>query len=318
MSVIETAQTASSRKPDRWVFLMRWWPWLLLLFMGNVWGFSFSLAKIAVNGGGNPMGIAYWQALLGGLLLIGLSLVIRKPIPVNRDTVILYSLCGLLGTAVPGVLFFYAAVHVSAGVMSITISTVPIFTFVAAMAMRVEGFSPIRALGVLFGMASIVLLVGPEESLPDPKIVPWIFAALLAAVCYAAENMIIAVRLPPGFNVFSLVCGMFIAATLMMTPFVFATGSFVPFAWPWGIVEWAIVGMAVISMVAYGLFVFLISKAGPVFAAQTAYVVTVSGVVWGIIIFGESHSWWIWASVGLMMIGLALVSPRKDEVSDAG
>ena len=94
------------------------------------------------------------------------------------------------------------------------------------------------------------------------------------------------------------------------------TDSFVPLVWPWGIVEWSIVGMAFISTVAYGLFVYLISKAGPVFAAQTAYVVTVSGVIWGMIIFGEAHSWWIWGSIGLMMFGLALVSPGKDNKSN--
>jgi drug/metabolite transporter (DMT)-like permease len=320
LSTMSTPGTDRTSRPDtlpeqpgKQGFVVRFWPWLVVLFMGNVWGFSFSLAKIATNGGGDPIGIAYWQALLGAILLVGLSLCLKKPVPVNRDAIILYVLCGLLGTAIPGVLFFYAAAHVSAGVMSVTVSTVPIMTFLASAVMGVEKFSLGRVSGVLFGMISIVLLVGPEESLPDRAMVPWVFVALLAAVCYTAENMIIAIRLPDGFNVYSLVCGMFIAATIIMTPFIIVTDSFVPLAWPWGEVEWAIVGMALISMVAYGLFVYVISKAGPVFAAQTGYVVTVTGVIWGMVIFGEAHSWWIWISIALMMVGLALVSPREDE-----
>ncbi len=49
---------------------------------------------------------------------------------------------------------------------------------------------------------------------------------------------------------------------------------------------------------------------GPVFASQCAYAVTISGVIWGIIIFSEQHG--IWISVIVMLLGLVLVSPDKD------
>ena len=42
------------------------------------------------------------------------------------------------------------------------------------------------------------------------------------------------------------------------------------------------------------------------------YIVTLAGVVWGIIIFNESHSIWVWVSLVTMLIGLVLVSPKKD------
>jgi drug/metabolite transporter (DMT)-like permease len=41
-----------------------------------------------------------------------------------------------------------------------------------------------------------------------------------------------------------------------------------------------------------------------------AYVVTLSGIVWGIAIFGEQHSLWIWAALAAMMAALILVTPR--------
>ena len=108
-----------------------------------------------------------------------------------------------------------------------------------------------------------------------------------------------------------ITCGMLIAATVMMAPVVFLTDSFVPLLWPWGTVEWAIVGMGAISAIAYGLFIYLIAYAGPVFASQVAYLVTLFGVAWGMMIFGERHSLWIWISLVVMLIGLALVTPRK-------
>ena len=98
-----------------------------------------------------------------------------------------------------------------------------------------------------------------------------------------------------------------------MIPLVMATGSFMPLAWPPGTVEWAIVGMAAINAVAYGLFIYLITYAGPVFATQVAYLVTIFGVAWGMVIFDERHSVWIWLSLAVMLAGLAMVRPRKHE-----
>jgi len=71
--------------------------------------------------------------------------------------------------------------------------------------------------------------------------------------------------------------------------------------------------MALITVSAYGMFLYLVIFAGPVFASQTAYVVTLSGVLWGIMIFNDEHSLWVWLSLGVMMLALALVAPRKDK-----
>jgi len=61
----------------------------------------------------------------------------------------------------------------------------------------------------------------------------------------------------------------------------------------------------------------LVIFAGPVFASQTAYVVTLSGVLWGIMIFNDEHSLWVWLSLGVMMLALALVAPKKDKSQPA-
>lgn len=285
--------------------------WSLLLFMGVIWGLTFSLAKIAADGGGHPLGITLWQTLIGAFFLIVLSVVTGQKIPVKRGNILFYIACGVLGSIVPSVLFYYAASRVSPGVLSITIATVPLMTFVAAAAFGIERIQVGRVLGVVFGILSIVLLVGPEESLPDPSVVPWVFAALVAAACYSAENLLIALRMPTDVSPFMVAGGMFIAASVIATPTVIVTGTFVPLAWPWGPVEWSIIAMSSISVVAYSLFIYLVAHAGPVFASQTAYVVTFSGVFWAVMIFDEQHSTWIWASLTIMLAALALVTPRR-------
>jgi len=287
--------------------------WVLLLVMGVMWGLTFSLAKIAADGGGHPLGINYWESLIGAVFLIVLIVASGNKLPLRRENIVLYLACGMLGSVIPGTLYFYAIAHVSPGVLSITVATVPLLTFVAAVFFGIEKIQVGRVLGVVFGVLSIILLVGPESSLPDRSAVPWVLAALVAAFCYAGENMVVAIQAPSGANALTVTCGIFIAASLIMTPAVFATDTFVPLIWPWGPVEWAIVGMAITSVIAYCLFIYLIVHAGPVFASQTAYVVTISGVFWGVIIFDEQHSAWIWASLVVMMVALTLVTPRKSE-----
>jgi drug/metabolite transporter (DMT)-like permease len=71
-------------------------------------------------------------------------------------------------------------------------------------------------------------------------------------------------------------------------------------------------GLGLINAVAYTLFFYLIETAGPVFSSQTANLVTLFGVLWGIVIFGEQNSAWVWLSLTTMMAAVALVTPRKN------
>lgn len=281
--------------------------------MGILWGLSFSLAKMATEGGAHPIGINYWVCLIGAAVLISGSFILRRPLPLRRDVLIVCTVCGVLGSVIPGTAYFYAASRLSPGVLSITIATVPLMTFLAAAVLGVERVSTTRLLGVFLGVLSIALLIGPSTSLPDRSAVPWVLLAVSSALCYTAENLFVAIRMPADVNIYTIVGGMFLAATIIMTPLVVITGTFEPLPWPWGRSEWAILGMAAITVSAYGLFLYLIRYAGPVFASQTAYVVTLSGVIWGIMIFDDEHSLWVWLSLGVMMLALGLVTPRKDK-----
>ncbi len=285
--------------------------WALLFFCGLAWGLTFSLAKIVADGGGHPLGINFWQSLIGASVLITLSLLTRQKFQITRYCVLFYIACGLLGSVIPGVIFFYAASKVSPGILSITIATVPLITFTAAVMLGAEKAQISRVLGVILGIVSIIALVAPDESLPDRSAILWIFAGLFSAFCYSSENLVVALRAPKGLSALSMATGLFIAAAVIMAPMVVVSDAFVPFNWPWTRVEWAMVGMAVVSVTAYSLYIYLIVYSGPVFASQTAYIVTISGVLWGITIFGEEHSNWIWVSLAIMIMALALVSPRK-------
>ncbi len=68
--------------------------------------------------------------------------------------------------------------------------------------------------------------------------------------------------------------------------------------------------MVISGLAFFGLFE-LIRISGPTYASQLTYVVTLSGVTFGIVIFGEVHSIWVWSATALVLGGVGLVNMRR-------
>lgn len=288
--------------------------WTILIVSGGIWGITFSLAKYMVLSGAHPIGLNFWVAIIGSVVLGAILLLKHKPLPMNRHHLWFYLVCGLTGTVIPGTLLFYAAGNVPAGVLAIALAIVPILTFLAALYFRLEIWELRRVLGLALGLTSIVLIAAPETSLPDPGSRIWVLVAVFASLLYSVENMVIALKKPADTDAITILCGMQIVAAITMLPIVWITGSFVAIGLPLDHKDAIVIATALINVFAYGVFIYLVDTSGPLFASQMAYVVTLAGVLWGIVIFSESHSLWVWTALVVMMTGLFLVRPRKRPV----
>jgi drug/metabolite transporter (DMT)-like permease len=293
------------------MLIARFSPYFLILFIGVVWGATFSLARLATEGGAHPLGLTFWQTFGGGIMLLGVCAVRRKWPVINRRFVLFYLVVGSFGSVLPGTLFFYAAPHVPAGILAITVATVPLLTYGASWLLRIDRFSVKRVSGIVAGLMAIVLLVAPDTSLPEPAMAGWVLIVLLASVFYTAENIYVDVYVPEDADMVALLAGALVLAGVLVLPVVLSLDAFVPLSGKWAQTEWAIVALAVVGSIAYTCFLMLIKSSGAVFASQAGYVVTLAGVLWGVIIFGETHSGWVWLAMCLIMIGLALVTPRE-------
>ena len=284
---------------------------IMMIFGGVIWGATFSLAKLITEAGAHPFGLALLSGAIGALILLPYGLAQRGGIPLGRDYIAVYFVAGTLGTALPSSVLFFSAAHMPAGILAIIVSLVPLMTYAIALVLGVERLQRLRAAGIGLGFAAILMIVVPDAGLPDRSMAPWVLFALIVPLAYAAENVYIAIRRPPRSNPFALLCGMLSAGSLILLPLVWATDAWVPLDVVWTLSLWWILALAVINVIAYVLFLELIRMAGPLFAAQMGYVVTASGVVWGMVIFGEVHSPWIWAALAVLFAGIAVVHPRK-------
>jgi drug/metabolite transporter (DMT)-like permease len=100
----------------------------------------------------------------------------------------------------------------------------------------------------------------------------------------------------------------------MLAPLAPFAGGFIDLATPWNVLQWSGVAMAAINAVLTVIFIASIRRAGPVFTSQTAYLITFSGVIWGVLLLDERHSPWIWSAMLVMCAGVALVSLRPRDL----
>lgn len=286
-------------------------PWAFLLVMGTAWGLSFSLGKIAVENGAKPFGVAQFQAMFAGIVLLFISVIRKKSIQHMKDKLGFIFCVAMLGAAIPTVLFYCAAPHVPAGVLSITVALIPLMTYGFSIPLKLEKFSVVRVAGLIFGVIAIFLIALPENSLPDPAALPWILIACISALCYAVENIILGCKSALTIGPMRLAMGMNLMAAAALLPITILTDSFFSPSFPLQKFDYAVIGLGLITVVAYTMFVLSVALFGSVFSSQVGYVVTLTGVFWGMFIFGESPSLWIWLSLCAMIIGLVLVTPRK-------
>ncbi|MEO0329586.1 MAG: DMT family transporter [Pseudomonadota bacterium] len=292
--------------------------WTTMLIVGTLWGATIPLSKTAVSTGHQPLGLITWQLLIG-VVLLGSYLLMRGWRPVfSRKHLIFYLVIAILGTIIPNGFSYYAASHLPAGVMSIAIATVPMFTLMMALVFRLENFDLWRVLGIGIGFTAMAMIAAPETSLPEPEKAIFVLFALIAPICYGGEANFIAVNTPDRTDAVSTLFMASCIGFVLVLPMSIVSGQWLNPMPPWGVPELALISASVIHAITYVGYIWLVGFGGPVFSVQVAYPVTLSGVFLSIVFLGEGYSGWIWAALVLIIIGLLLVQPKLDDLKMTG
>ena len=283
----------------------------VLLACGLSWGSTQTLGKIAVSTGHRHFGLIFWQMAIGAVFLGIITLIQRKSVPVNRATLTFSVIIAIIGTIIPNSAFYYAVAHLPAGIMSIIISTVPLMSFPLALALGMDRFSASRLAGLLCGLAGVALIALPQSSLPQAGMAAFIPIAMVGPLFYASESNFVAKFGTAGMDALQ---AMFLTSTvgaILSLPLAVFSGQFIDPTASFGAPEAALIASSLVHALAYSGYLWLASRAGAVFAAQTGYIVTGTGVVWAMVLLDETYSGWVWAALVLMLVGLTLVRPRE-------
>lgn len=286
------------------------WNLSLLLTIGIAWGATPSLARVIGQSGASPVGLTLWQAIGGTILLLLIAIVRRCALPLDRAHLVFYLFCGVAGTVLPTSMIFTVAPNLPAGVLAMLLTTVPLMTYALGITCGIDRIAAGRLFGLVLGLGAVGLLFIPSGANEAIAPLRWIALALLIPATYSLENIFVALRRPSNTDSLTLLTGMMLMSAVILAPIVGVSDSYVPLHFPFGVVEWAMLAMILINVICYAVFLYLITATGPVFAAQAGYSVMIFGVAWGMYLFDERHTLWIWVAFALMLFGMALVRER--------
>jgi drug/metabolite transporter (DMT)-like permease len=203
---------------------------------------------------------------------------------------------------------FATVPRVGAGFVSLAIAFPPLFTYLAALALRLERYDSARALGVLLALGGAAWIAVLKLAAPDAS-VGWILAALAVPVILATGNVYRTLRWPKGARPEELAPPMMTCAALMLI----AWGALVPQATlavpldrpaPLALIA----AQTAVFSIQYLLYFVLQKRGGPVYLSLLGSVGAVVGVPAAVLLLGEAPPRGLAVGATLIALGIALMT----------
>lgn len=289
-----------------------------LVALGAIWGLTPALGKrLMLSGGWPPLLVALAAVAGSAAILLAVCAARGQAVPRDSSHIRHYAASGASGLAFSNLFVLTSLQYVPAGLFALLIPLSPMLTVLFAAAIGLERPSLGRLLGTALGLAGVALAMAPGAALPEPRLLPWALLMALTPVCYAVSN-VAAVRLAPrGTPPLPLAAGTMCAGAAGLALLAVATGQFRA---PPGLGGWvALIAplQAGLTALAYILYFRSLAAQGGVVTSQVGYVVTLAGLLWGFLLFGEVPGWMTAPAAGLIFAGLALVTLRRPAAAAA-
>ena len=294
-----TATTAAPALGDRAV--PAWLTPLELGLLGAIWGASFMFMRVAAPEFGSTPLVAI-RLGLGALIL--LPFLWRERRTFDRRLWPRLALIGAVNSAVPFVLFAWAAQRAPAGVGAITNSMAVLFVALIAFVFYGEKIGPRRAIALVIGFVGVVVLAsgkvgGASIGLP-------VAAGTTAAFLYGIGANLVKRHLA-GLPATAVAAATLSCAALLTAPFAIAQ-------WPqhavsaksWGAV--ALLGV-LCTGIAFVMYYRLIARIGASRAATSTYLVPLFGVGWAWLLLDEPLTVTM-GIAGALILGSVVLSQR--------
>ncbi|PYG30017.1 DMT family transporter [Pelagimonas varians] len=278
--------------------------WLSIFVLGLVWGASFMLMSIGLEGYG-PVTVATARTVLAAaVLLIAMPMTgcaMPKPAPGLWPMLIVI---GLLSTAVPFLLLSWGMQHVPSVFGGLSMATIPLMVLVLAHFASDEKMIARRAAGVALGFGGALVLIGPDlANIGNSNAPLGQLACIAAAFCYALSSILVR-RCPPidalGMSALTLAVGAVALIPIML--------------WLEGVPNWAgmrpglaILTLGLVQTAAMTLLrIQVIQSAGSVFMTLVNYQVPIWAMIYGAWLLNEDLPWQFFVALVMILGGLAL------------
>ena len=282
---------------------------LSLMFAGGIIApLRFVLNKIAVDGGVPPFAFAFWPMLFSGLLLLAVAMMRGETPSLKFADLRAYIVVGVLAMGAPLAVLTYLADKLPQGIISMVVILAPTLTYLFAILFGVDRLKLLSCAGLVAGLGGILVIVLPDVSLPEPDMVWWLLFALLAPVLLGLGNVLTALVRPPAMPSTVLAAGMLLSAAALLLVLMIATGQTYFFDGAAPGINWNFLYATLLNSIFYILFLEIVRLSGPVFFSQMNYLAVAAGFGWGMLLFGERYSLYVWGGTALMAMSVLLLT----------
>ena len=274
-----------------------------LLSLAAIWGASFLFMRIAVPELG-PAWLMFGRVLSAAVFLALVALVLKRALPLRAHAAH-FMILSFFNTALPFLLFAYAAQILTASLLAVLNATAPLWGAVIGWLFFRQTMSLRLASGLVLGIAGVSVLVGFDAVVSDSAAIPAIAAAAGAACCYGIATWY--TRLAKPVPAFINAHGSMWGASLWLLPLLWFIP--LPVAEPAHHSLMAVLALGIVCTgIAYLLYFRLVQDLGATPTLTVTFLIPVFGVLWGHVFLQEQIGWHTLAGAASVIAGTALVS----------
>lgn len=278
--------------------------WLSIMILGLIWGGTFMVVRIALDGYG-PITVACARTSLGAIALLALMWAMRRPLPDFSPRMMKYLIViGLLNTAVPFALLSWGQQYVPSAFAGISMAALPLFVLPLAHVFTDEKLNIRNAVGVTLGFVGAIVLIGPGVLRIGTGMEPLGQIACLAAALSYAVSSIMTRRCPP-IDPITMAALLLTVGAAALIPAMLLTEGLPETADRRSTLAILFLGFIPTALAA-ALRVITIRSAGAVFMTLVNYQVPLWSVVFGVVILHEVLPLRFFAALALILLGVGI------------
>ncbi|HYL88085.1 MAG TPA: DMT family transporter [Burkholderiales bacterium] len=268
-----------------------------LVTLAAIWGASFLFIRIATPVFG-VLATADVRMLIAGGTLAAYYALTGFDAGWRRSWRY-YVVIGVLNCVLPFLLFGYAALYLTVGLLVVLNATSPMWGALLTAIFQREPMSPGRIAGLVIGVVGVGIVSGAEASERWIAVV----AGLAAAFSYGLTGLLMR-RWAKGTSPRGMAAGSLLAGGVLLAPMLLAASP----AWPGLPVALALLALGVVcGAIAYVLYFRLIADIGPTGALTVTYLIPLFGMVWGALFLGEAITASMIVGALVVILGTVLV-----------
>jgi drug/metabolite transporter (DMT)-like permease len=285
--------------------------WGLIAILTLLWGGAFYMIEVGLRSF-PPITLVFIRMAFAVPPMWIAMRFMGERLPTDMRIWALLAVVGAFNCALPFTLFFWGQQYLDSGYASILNATTPLWGVITAHFMTAdEKATPSRIVGVLVGLAGIMVMVGPEamKGVSDNLLAQ--LACLISTVFYSLAAIFGRRLSQTSLTPMAVATGQTMTAALMMVPIMLVIDQ------PWTMstprLDSVLAGLAIAlisTALAYVLYFRLIDRSGASNAQLVAFLMPILAVALGVAFLNESLSSGQVAGAVLIAFGLAIIDGR--------